>query len=53
MSIFFEHELNNFIESAESVKDLPNEIIEQLKIALFIQLFWGYLVGVAEAEYRK
>jgi len=53
MSIFFEYELKNVIDSAESVKDLPNEFIDKLKTALFIQLFWGYLAGVAEAKYRN
>lgn len=52
ISIFYEYELKIFIESAESVKELPNEFIEKLKTALFIQLFWGYLVGEAEAKYR-
>lgn len=53
MSTFFEIELNNILNSAESIKDLPNETIERLKTDVFVLIFWGYLGGVAESKYRK
>jgi len=53
MSIFFEYEVNTVLNSAETVKDLPNELIDKLKTELFIEIFWGYLAGVAESKYRK
>jgi len=53
MSIYLDGELNNVLNSADSVKELPNELVEKLKTALLIQIFWGYLGGVTEATYRK
>lgn len=53
MSRFFEYELNTILNSSESVKDLPNEIIERIKTDVFMLIFWGYLGGVAESKYRK
>ena len=53
MSRFFEYQLNTILNSSESVKDLPNELIERIKTEVFILIFWGYLGGVAESKYRK
>ena len=53
MSIFFEYELKNVLESADTVKNLPNDLIERLKAALLMQIIWGYLAGAAEKKYRK
>lgn len=53
MSRFFEYELNTILNSSESVKDLPNELIERIKTDVFVLIFWGYLGGVAESKYRK
>ncbi len=53
MSIFFEFELKNVLESAETVKELPNDLIENMRSNLLIQIIWGYLGGVSEAKYRK
>ena len=53
MSRFFEYELNTILNSSDSVKDLPNELIDRIKTELFILIFWGYLGGVAESKYRK
>jgi hypothetical protein len=53
IGIFWEYELNTVLESAETVKDLPNEFVDKLRTALFIQIFWGYFGGLAEARYRK
>ncbi len=53
MSTFFEYELKTVLDSADTVKDLPNEFVENLRTALMIQIIWGYLGGVAEKKYRK
>jgi len=53
MSTFFEIELNNILNSAETIMDLPNETIERLKTEVFILILWGYLGGVVESKYRK
>ena len=53
MSRFFEYELNTILNSSDSVKELPNELIERIKTEVFILIFWGYLGGVAESKYRK
>lgn len=53
MSVFFEFEMKNILESADTVKDLPNDFIENMTSNLVILIIWGYLGGVAEAKYRK
>jgi hypothetical protein len=53
MNRFFEYELNTILDSSDSVKDLPNELIDRIKTEVFILIFWGYLGGVAESKYRK
>lgn len=53
MMIFIEWQQKQVIDSAETVKELPNEFIENLKTALLVQTFWGYVGGLTEAKYRK
>lgn len=53
MDKFFRFEFNTLIESAPGLKDLTNEIIEDLKGLLIMHILWGYFVGLAESRYRK
>lgn len=53
MSTFYEFQVKNVMDFSESLKELPNEFVENLKSALIIQVIWGYIIGVAESKYRK
>jgi len=53
MSRFYEYELNTILDASESVKDLPNELVDRIKSEIFILIYWGYLGGFAESKYRK
>lgn len=48
-----EHRMKNLFESAPTIKDVPNEVIESLKASLFVQMIWGYMLGKAENKFRK
>jgi len=48
-----EFNTKKLFEKAESLKDLPNEIIESLKSQMALQLIWGYTAGMVESKYRK
>lgn len=45
--------LNNFINSAQEVKDLSNATVEKLKTSLMFQIANGYHAGKIENSFRK
>ncbi|HXK36078.1 MAG TPA: zinc ribbon domain-containing protein [Candidatus Paceibacterota bacterium] len=47
------HRMENLFESAPTIKEVPNEIVESLKTSIFIQMIWGYMLGKAENRFRK
>lgn len=52
LEIFFNFQLNNLLELAPAIKDLPNETVEKLKMSLMLQIIWGYFIGLTEEKYR-
>ena len=44
---------DSLIKEASSINELPHTFVEQIKQQILLESVWGYLVGVAEANYRK
>jgi len=50
---FLNFRKDNLLDNAPSLNELSNEFIEKLKIALYLQIFFGYLAGLTESKYRE
>lgn len=53
MDIFLKYELKTLFNEAPTIKDVTNEVIDELKRLLIMHIFWGYFGGIAEAKFRK
>ena len=53
MNLFLIYRINTFLDSSPTAKDLTNELIDKLKTSLVYNIIWGYVVGIAEENYRN
>lgn len=53
ITIFQNFKINDFLENCPSIKELPNDFIEKLKLDILIKILWGYFIGITEAKYIK
>lgn len=53
ISMYLEHRMGDFIESAPSIKDVSNATMEMLRSSITFQILNGYNVGEVESKFRK
>lgn len=51
ITTYHNFKVNSLLENCPTIKDLPTEIIEKMKLDLLIKILWGYFVGIAESKY--